>query len=174
MTPIVGVMGSGTHEHDDCARPLGTLIASLGANLLTGGGAGVMRSISRAFTSYRGARGACIGVLPCASEADRAATQPGYPNEFVEIVIRTHLPHSGERGTDDLSRNHINILSSDAIVALPGEAGTLSEIALALRYRKPVVAFALDPALLHAVPATVRRVHDLDELQWFLRDHVTR
>jgi len=173
MRSIVGVMGSGTHEHDDSARPVGELIAALGANLLTGGGGGVMRAVSRAFTGYGGARGVCIGVVPCTSEADRASLKPGYPNEFVEIVIRTHLPYSGERGTDDLSRNHINILSSDAIVALPGEAGTLAEIALALRYRRPLVAYAVDPGSLHAVPAGVPRLNDLSEVERFLRDIVT-
>jgi uncharacterized protein (TIGR00725 family) len=169
MRATIGVMGSGTHEHDECARPLGALIASLGANLLTGGGGGVMRAVSRAYTGYRGARGVCIGVLPCASEHDRLSTKPGYPNEFVEIAVRTHLPFSGMRGEDDLSRNHINILSSDAIVALPGEAGTLSEIALAIRYGKPLVGFALDARLLAAFPASVPRLPDLREVERFLR-----
>jgi len=165
----VGVMGSGSLEHDDCARPIGELIASLGVNLLTGGGGGVMRAVSRAFTGCRGARGVCIGVLPCASEDDRGSLKPGYPNEFVEIAIRTHLPHSGTRGTEDLSRNHINILSSAAIVALPGEAGTLSEVALALRYDKPVAAYALDRMLLEAFPLSVPRLYDLRDVERFLR-----
>ena len=167
-------MGSGTREHDECARPLGRLIASLGANLLTGGGGGVMRAVSRAYTDYGGARGSCIGVLPCASAAERTSLKPGYPNEFVEIVIRTHLPFSGERGTDDLSRNHVNVLSSDAIVALPGEAGTLSEIALALRYRKPIVAYAIDAALLHAVPAAVPCLSSFGDVERFLRANLRR
>ncbi len=169
MTPIVGVMGSGTHEHDECARPLGALIASLGVHLLTGGGGGVMRAVSRAFTGYDGSRGACIGVLPCASEDDRRPS-PGYPNEFVEIAIRTHLPFSGERGADDLSRNHINILSSAAIVALPGGAGTRSEVDLALRYEKPLVGFARDPSLFAAFPASMTRLHDLRDVERFLAE----
>jgi uncharacterized protein (TIGR00725 family) len=169
MRQIVGVMGSGTHEHDDSARPLGELIASLGANLLTGGGGGVMRAVSRAYTGYHGERGVCIGVLPCASEADRRSAKPGYPNEFVEIAIRTHLPFSGTRGVNDLSRNHINILSSDAIVALPGEAGTLSEIALALRYGRPIAGFALNVRLLAAFPPSVPRLGDPRDVESFLR-----
>jgi uncharacterized protein (TIGR00725 family) len=165
----IAVIGSGSSEHDDYARPIGELIASLGVNLLTGGGGGVMRAVSRAFTGYRGARGVCIGVLPCASDADRGSPKPGYPNEFVEVAIHTHLPHSGARGTDDLSRNHINVLSSDAIVALPGELGTLSEVALALRYGKPVAAYALDLTLLEAFPLSVPRLHDLRDVERFLR-----
>lgn len=39
------------------------------------------------------------------------------------------------------SRNHINILSSDAVVALPGGPGTLSEVKLALVYGRPCMAF---------------------------------
>lgn len=162
-------MGSGTHEHDECARPLGELIASLGCDLLTGGGGGAMRAVSRAFTAHPGKRGVCIGVLPCASENDRGSSKAGYPNEFVEIAIRTHLPYSGARGTDDLSRNHINILSSAAIVALPGESGTLSELALAMRYGTPVVALANDPALLLNFPSAVPQLYDLKDVERFLR-----
>ena len=168
MTPIVGVMGSGTDEHVECARPLGALIASLGVHLLTGGGGGVMRAVSRAFTGCDGRRGVCIGVLPCVSEDDRRSPKPGYPNEFVEIAIRTHLPFSGARGAGDLSRNHINILSSAAIVALPGGAGTRSEVDLALRYGTPLVGFALEPSLLAAFPASIPRVHHIGDVERFL------
>jgi uncharacterized protein (TIGR00725 family) len=137
----VGVMGSGTEEHDELARPIGELIAALGANLLTGGGAGVMTAVSRAYVCRPRATGACIGIIPCRSVRDRGTPKPNYPNRFVELPIFTHLPLSGEEGTGDLSRNHINVLSSDVIVALPGGAGTESEIALARRYGTPMARF---------------------------------
>jgi uncharacterized protein (TIGR00725 family) len=162
-------MGSGVDEHDECAAPLGELIAALGANLLTGGGQGVMRAVSRAFTSYRGERGACIGIIPCASVEDRRALKAGYPNEFVEIAIRTHLPYSGPLGAHDLSRNHINILSSDAIVALPGGEGTASEVALALRYRTPVIMYSLAGSAEATVAASVQCVEDIRDVERFLR-----
>lgn len=162
-------MGSGVDEHDECAAPLGELIAALGANLLTGGGQGVMRAVSRAFTSYRGDRGACIGIIPCASVEDRQALKVGYPNEFVEIAIRTHLPYSGPLGAHDLSRNHINILSSDAIVALPGGEGTVSEITLAVRYEKPVIVYSLAEWAQATIPQLVRCVRDIREVERFLR-----
>jgi uncharacterized protein (TIGR00725 family) len=165
----VGVMGSGTVEHDECARPIGELIAVLGANLLTGGGPGVMRAVSRAFTRYPGERGICIGVIPCASETDRGTAKAGYPNEFVELAVYTHLPYSGQQGTQDLSRNHINVLSSAAIVALPGEHGTASEIALALRYGRPVIAYALNPEQVLGFPAAVARLHSIGDVERFLR-----
>ena len=55
-------------------------------------------------------------------------------NRLGEIVIRTHLPLSGNKGTDALSRNHINALTADYVVVLPGGAGTLSELQLAWEY----------------------------------------
>ena len=117
----IGVMGSGKDEHCDLAEPLGSLLAELGVNLLTGAGGGVMTSVSRAFVQSPQRRvGICIGIVPCRSEGDRASPRDGYPNEFVELPIMTHLPLSGPHGCEDLSRNHINILSSAGIIALPG------------------------------------------------------
>lgn len=170
----VGVIGSGTSEHDELARAVGTVLAELGVNLLTGGGRGVMLAVSRAFTCYPGSRGICIGVIPCASEIDRSTPKPGYPNEFVELAIYTHLPYSGEQGMHDLSRNHINVLSSAAIVALPGEHGTAAEVSLAVRYRKPVVAFSSTPALVRHFPESVPRVDTIDDVTRFLRDQLER
>lgn len=48
---------------------------------------------------------------------------------------------AGVAGQEALSRNHINILTSDVVVALPGGPGTASEVRLALHYGKPVVLF---------------------------------
>src|SRR5687768_1062191 len=111
----VGVIGSGTDEYEALAGGVGELLAHLGVNVLTGGGRGVMRSVSRAFTQAQRQRGICIGVIPCFSERERGRPKDGYPNEFIELPIYTHLPHSGERGMEDLSRNHINVLSCAAI-----------------------------------------------------------
>jgi uncharacterized protein (TIGR00725 family) len=165
----VGVMGSGSEELDDLARPLGQLLARLGVNLLTGAGRGVMTSVSRAFTASPHARGICIGIVPCASIEERARPKDGYPNPFVELSILTHLPYSGSRGQDDLSRNHINVLSSDAIVALPGESGTANEVALAVKYRKPIVVFTTSAALVSNFDPSVPRVLDLADVEAFLR-----
>jgi uncharacterized protein (TIGR00725 family) len=155
----IAVIGSGTDEHDDLARPLGRLLAALGVNLLTGGGQGVMKAVSRAFTIAPRTRGICIGIIPCASAGERARPKDGYPNEFVELPIFTHLPYSGERGRDDLSRNHINVLSSAAIVALPGAAGTEAEMSLANDYGKPLTAFSRADRI-GDVEAFLRRVLD--------------
>src|SRR5215831_18455698 len=168
----VGVMGSGTFEHDEYAHPVGEALADLGVNLLTGGGGGVMTAVSRAFTRAPRRHGISIGIIPCASESDRGSPKDGYPNEFVELAIYTHLPYSGAQGAQDLSRNHINVLSSAAIIALPGEAGTASEVALALRYGKPVIAFSPNLKLVERFPQQVRRVERVESVREFLRPYL--
>ena len=163
--PVVGVMGSSRDAHAERAEPLGRWLAELGVHLLTGGGDGVMQSVSRAFHSVAGRRGKVIGVLPGSASGE---AHPGYPNPWVEIAIRTHLPQRGARGADALSRNHVNVLSSSVLVALPGGAGTASEVALAHRYGRPVVAFLRDAGELPELPAGTRLAADLDAVKSFV------
>ncbi|HXV75779.1 MAG TPA: hypothetical protein VD788_05615 [Candidatus Polarisedimenticolaceae bacterium] len=171
--PIVGVMGSGRAPHLDRAEPLGRWLAGAGVHLLTGGGGGVMTAVSRAFHRVVPRAGRVIAILPGSVDGTGYTTRAGYPNPWVEIPIATHLPLSGARGTETMSRNHINVLTADLIVALPGGAGTSSEVALAVAYGRPVVVFAGDrraiPGLAGDVPleprfegveAFVRRVLD--------------
>ena len=165
----IGVIGSGTSEHDEYSRAVGEAIAESGANLLTGGGRGVMTSVSRAFTHYSGERGICIGIIPCASVADRVTPKAGYPNEFVELPIFTHLPYSGDLGMDDLSRNHINVLSCAAIIALPGGPGTVAEVKLAIRYGKPLLAYSPDARIVENFPKSVPRAGDIADLRRFIQ-----
>ncbi|PIR32008.1 MAG: hypothetical protein COV36_05710 [Alphaproteobacteria bacterium CG11_big_fil_rev_8_21_14_0_20_44_7] len=166
--PVIGVMGSGTMPHEHLARPLGEFLAKKNVNLLNGGGGGVMESISRAFFEVKERKGKIIGILPGHPEHPDA-NPPGYPNQYIEIAIKTHLPYSGTRGTDLLSRNHINILSSDAIIALPGSNGTLSEIALAAHYRKPLVVFMGENDKFPHLPENVKIARNLAEIEKFLQ-----
>ena len=171
--PVVGVMGSGIDEHDDLAAPLGRWLARRGVHLLTGGGRGVMAAVSRAFHAVADRRGLVIGVLPAEAETgtpEGTPPPPGYPNPWIELPIRTHLSARGDQGTAAESRNHVNVLSSDAVVALPGSAGTLSEIALAERYGRPLAAYLPAGSAFPGLPAGVRRVGELDELDHFLAD----
>jgi uncharacterized protein (TIGR00725 family) len=138
---VIGVMGSGQDPHPELAAAAGRLIAERGCHLLTGGGAGVMTSVSEAFVRTPERAGLCLGVLKGTVEGARYLALGG-PNPFVELAVRTHLPDSGESGTDLTSRNHINVLTADAVVVLPGGPGTQSELELALRYGRPVVVFA--------------------------------
>ncbi|MCH2169612.1 molybdenum cofactor carrier protein [Myxococcota bacterium] len=139
--PIVGVMGSGVEAHEERSQALGFGLATLGVHLLTGGGGGVMEAVSRAFCGVPDRDGCVLGILPSASPDTPGVPKPGYPNPWVEIPIYTHLPLSGQRGLDPQSRNHVNVLSSNVLIALPGGEGTASEVALAVRYEVPVIAF---------------------------------
>lgn len=175
---VVAVIGSGTTADPACAE-VGHLVATLGVDLLTGGGRGVMEAVSRAFFETAPRDGIVIGVIPATVEPldalerrDTTAVSyqlpDGYPNPWVELAIYTHLPDSGREGTRRSSRNHINVLSAAAIVALPGEAGTESEMWLAVQYGVPIVAFG---AHREALPSGVVHARTLDEVRAFLRDY---
>lgn len=129
---IVGVMGGGDNvspENWALAYRLGKLIAQEGWVMLNGGRpTGVMEA------SAKGAKdngGLTVGISPDSSS--RGASS------YIDIVIVT--------GMGD-GRNYLNVLSSDIIVALPGKAGTVSEIALALKSRKKVILLNFDPGKL--------------------------
>ena len=165
-------MGSGREPHDDLADPLGKWLAESGFDLLTGGGGGVMTSVSRAFCGVSGRAGITIGVLPGdLDDEGHYVERDGYPNDWVDLPIRTHLPLSGECGTAPLSRNHLNVLSADVIVALPGGAGTRSELELAARYGRPAILFLGD----HPAPVgwpEVPVARSIDAVREFVRASV--
>lgn len=174
--PVVGVMGSGTRTHDGLAAPLGRGLARMGVHLLTGGGGGVMTAVSRAFARVEDRAGLVVGVLPggagdgSGSGGESGGTElggpspPGYPNPWVELAIRTHLAARGTAGDTPGSRNHVNVLSSDVVVALPGGAGTASEVELALRYGRPLVVLgAAEGAAERAAPGA-GRVHATNDV----------
>lgn len=120
---IIGVMGpslcrQATYEK---ARRLGGLLAKAGHVVLCGGGTGVMEAVARGASE---AGGLTIGILP---GHDKAGSRP---NAFIQLPIYTGLSHA---------RNLVNVLSSEVVVAVGGAHGTLSEIALAIKSRKPVV-----------------------------------
>jgi uncharacterized protein (TIGR00725 family) len=138
---VIGVMGSGQEPYLELAAIAGLVIAQRECHLLTGGGAGVMASVSQAFVETPGRAGMCLGVLKGSVEGGRYLALGG-PNPFVELAVRTHLPDSGQRGTEPSSRNHINVLTADVVVVLPGGPGTQSELELALLYGRPAVVLA--------------------------------
>ena len=101
------------------AEQVGGGIARRGAVLVCGGLGGVMEAAARGASATGGLT---IGILPGAT-ADEA-------NSFIDVPIVTGL---GE------ARNALVVRSSDAIIAIAGEYGMLSEIALALKMGVPVV-----------------------------------
>lgn len=167
-------MGSGQDEYVALAGPLGKLLAKLECNLLTGAGQGVMTSVSRAFLESRRGRGISIGIVPCQSLDARDTPRPGSPNPYVELAVYTHLPLSGVDGQNDLSRNHINVLTSDAVIALPGSDGTRSEVELAIRYDKPVAVYATSAAQVAHFDPAIDRFYDISGVEAFLRGHLSR
>jgi uncharacterized protein (TIGR00725 family) len=174
--PIVGVMGSGSESHRERASAVGRWLAGEGVHLLTGGGGGVMSAVSEAFHGVPERRGLVIGVIPgeAGSPGSAAAVRlrPGYPNPWVEIPIRTHLQLSGRHGGDPLSRNHINVLSSAVLIALPGGAGTASEVSLALRYGRPLIAHLDDRGQIDGLPAEAMVTSDFAAVKRFVRAHL--
>jgi uncharacterized protein (TIGR00725 family) len=138
---IIGVMGSRDESGDqDEARLLGKAIAERGHVLLTGGGTGIMRAASE---GAHGAGGLVIGILP----NDRKRPMAGYPNEFVDIAIHTGMYEA---------RNVINAKTPHCLIALAGGAGTLSEIALALRAETPVIGLRCPEVSLAGVDPIIR------------------
>jgi uncharacterized protein (TIGR00725 family) len=120
-TPYVAVVGPGDASPDElhAAEEIGAGLAAAGAVVVTGGLGGVMEAACR---GARSRRGCTVGILP---GDDRAAA-----NGWVEIAIATGL---GEL------RNGLVVRAADALVAVGGGHGTLSEVALALKLGRPVV-----------------------------------
>ena len=172
--PIVGVMGSGDVEWAERTTELGRWLAMNSVHLLTGGGNGVMFSVSQAFFEVPTRKGVVIGVLPCQAGGQLDRPKEGYPNPWVEVPIFTHLPLGGNHGTDPLSRNHINVLSSDVVIALPGGPGTVSEVKLAIQYNRPVAAYVHSKDELPGLPPTVPVVNTLKAVQEFIKTQLRK
>ena len=167
--PIVGVMGSASHSHEDRARQVGAWLAAEGVHLLTGGGTGVMQEASRAFFEVKDRAGMVIGILPGSQDGRGTSQTADYPNPWVELPIYTHLPLTGARGTEPLSRNHLNVLTADVVIALPGSYGTSSEVVLALRYRRPLIAYLDHPGQIDGLASDVRVESGFARVQEFVR-----
>jgi hypothetical protein len=117
----VAVVGPGeaTEREVEMAGVVGRLLGEAGAVLVCGGLGGVMAGACR---GARSAGGVTVGILP---GTDRRAA-----NEWVTVAIPTGL---GEL------RNGLVVRAADAVLAIGGAYGTLSEIALALKTGVPVV-----------------------------------
>lgn len=130
---IIGVMGAGDSARPtdmDMARTLGQALAEQGWVVLSGGrDVGVMHAVSEGAKSVPGS--ITIGILPSAQTR---------PSRHIDIAIVTDMGNA---------RNNINVLTSDVVVAVGVVgAGTVSEIALALKARKPTILLASDAVTL--------------------------
>lgn len=110
---------------DDRQRSLaletGRRIAQAGAVLLCGGRGGIMAAAAE---GARSVDGTTVGILPGASSTETPA------NSHIELPLFTGMGQA---------RNQILVLSADAVIGIGGGWGTLSEIALALKHRIPVI-----------------------------------
>jgi len=118
---IIAVIGAGSADEPllRIAEEVGQLIAKRDAILICGGLGGVMEAASK---GARSEEGTTVGILP-----------QNYKNEanpYIDIPVATGF---GE------GRNVIIARTADAIIAIGGEYGTLSEIAFGLRMGKPVI-----------------------------------
>ncbi len=172
--PIVGVIGSGSDDFEDRAAAVGAWLAGQGVHLLTGAGAGVMRAVSKAFFEVPSRKGLVLGIVPSSAEHSPAIAKPGYPNDWVEVPIRTHLHLSGRRGEEPLSRNHLVALTSALIIAMPGGPGTASEVRLAIRYGRPVIAYLKTQAEIEGLPDGVRVEPDFNKVKAFVAEELAK
>jgi len=119
--PLVAVCGAGACDSEEArlARETGRLLAERGAVLLCGGLGGVMLE---AAAGAKEAGGLTVGLLP----GDRAEQA----NPYIDLPLATGLGHA---------RNAVIVRAAEAVIALPGGAGTLSEVALGLKMGRPVI-----------------------------------
>ncbi len=127
MRPMIAVIG-GADDSDttaiDTATQVGRLLVDAGFRIVCGGMTGVMAAVCRGARLSPGYRdGDCIGII---MDYDKSKADPG-----MDIVIPTGMGYA---------RNTIIVASGDAVIAIGGGAGTLSEIALAWNLGKFVVA----------------------------------
>jgi uncharacterized protein (TIGR00725 family) len=128
----VSVIGGGTvpDEEYERARELGRLLGERGHETVCGGRGGVMKAVCHGATETGGHT---IGILPSGSAADA--------NEHVDTPIVTGMGNA---------RNVLVVMNGDAVVAVDGGTGTLSELGHALDLGKPVA--GLDTHRIDGVP----------------------
>ena len=118
---IISIIGGRrcTPKVEQKAHNLGKKLAKVADILVSGGLGGTMEA---ACAGFRAGGGITIGILPGYDKNDA--------NCYVDISLPTGL---------GLARNVLVVKSADVVVALPGEAGTLSEIAYCLQFGIPVI-----------------------------------
>lgn len=117
----IGVIGASrcSPEIAELAEEVGKEIGKRGAVLICGGLGGVMEFASK---GVKEAGGLTIGILPGRSREEA--------NRYIDVPIVTGMGHA---------RNVIIAHSSDSIIAISGEHGTLSEIAIGLKLKKTII-----------------------------------
>lgn len=127
--PILGVIGASRASDKGLriAEAVGREIATSGATLVCGGLGGVMEAASKGAAE---AGGDVLGILP---GSDKLSANP-----YVSLPVPTNMGHA---------RNVIIAHTADALIAVEGEYGTLSEAAISLKLGKPVFVLPGGPDL---------------------------
>ncbi len=117
----VAVIGVATADEETRrqAYEVGRRLAEAGAVVLSGGLDGVMEAASH---GAKDAGGTVVGIVPTQTR--------GSGNRYREVEVVTNMGHA---------RNVILAHSADAMIAVAGSYGTLSEIAIGLKLGRPVV-----------------------------------
>jgi len=128
---MVAVIGSGEADppRDRLAEEVGALVTRTGRGLVCGGLGGVMTAACRGARAGRSDESTpIVAILP--------GTDPGDANPYADVVLPTGLGYA---------RNLLVILAADAVIAVGGQSGTLSEIAHAWQLGKPICALTSVP-----------------------------
>ena len=128
-TRLVSVVGSGSHltpEQLETSEAFGEALARAGYGLVCGGMRGIMESVARGFVRGRGKQPVppVVGLLPTYDVESGSG--------YLDIVIPTGLGHS---------RNVIIASAGEVMVCIGGATGALSEVAMARKLKRPVLAF---------------------------------
>lgn len=122
----IAVIGSGIirkKEIRNLTENLGEKLIDNDFRIICGGKKGVMEAVCKgARRSKKYKEGLIVGILPSLERLDA--------NPYVDIVITTGMSYA---------RNQIIVSSADAVIAIQGGAGTLSEISFAWQYDKPII-----------------------------------
>lgn len=133
---LIGVIGAGTASPRglELAEAVGRGLAEGGAVVVCGGLGGIMEAACRGAVA---AGGETLGILP--------GDDPALANPYVTLPIATNLGHA---------RNVVIAQTAQALIAVEGEYGTLSEIAIGLKLGRPVFALESWPGLADVVYVT--------------------
>jgi len=143
----IAVVGAGeaTEEERSVAAEVGRALAQAGAVLVCGGLGGVMEAAAR---GAREVGGLTVGILP--------GTAASAANASIDVPLPTGL---GE------ARNALVVGAAEAVIAVGGEWGTLSEIALARKTGIDVVTLGVPPCGVQGLPAMASAE---DAVRWAL------
>ncbi len=143
-----------TNEQYELGMAIGKMLAEMNAIAITGGRGGLMEAVARGCSENGGIS---VGLLPGEHFTD------GNPHN--SIAIPTGIGYA---------RNSMNVLAADAVVVVGGASGTLSEMAFAWSYRKPIIALRssggwaerlADQCIDHRNDKPIIGVDSLDELR---------